>query len=397
MRGYVVQKGGRFYAVIYEGVDPLTGRERRRWHPAGESRQEAELLAARLAAAASAIVRQPGPTLATYLLRQWLPAKEMSLRPSTWDGYRRLIELHVVPRLGSVSLRRLRAEQLEALYAELLLTGRRNGQADWIRRPCSKSTSFCAKRWPMLATVAWSSATSPRTPKLPNDTGRTRHYGPGTQSNCRLSWRSPGASVCSLRIGWRRLPACDAPSFSACAGAISTWTRDGSRSAGRSSRWATYSMTPRARPAPLVVRSTWTPSPSKSCAPGEHVERTSPILLSEMTTMSSPHRAASRSTQTTSPSPSTGSWRRPAYPDYACTICRHTHASLLLKERVPIKVVSERLGHATPGFTMATYQHVLPGMQADAARVFAGLITVGLITVKPRYACSIVAPVPLFH
>jgi integrase len=33
---------------------------------------------------------------------------------------------------------------------------------------------------------------------------------------------------------------------------------------------------------------------------------------------------------------------------------RHTHASLMLKESVPIKVVSERLGHATPGFTMAT-------------------------------------------
>ena len=35
MKGYVAQKGARFYAVIYEGVDPLTGRERRRWHPAG--------------------------------------------------------------------------------------------------------------------------------------------------------------------------------------------------------------------------------------------------------------------------------------------------------------------------------------------------------------------------
>ena len=46
----------------------------------------------------------------------------------------------------------------------------------------------------------------------------------------------------------------------------------------------------------------------------------------------------------------------------------------MLKESVPIKVVSERLGHATPRFTMATYQHVLPGMQADAARLFAGLI-----------------------
>ena len=54
---------------------------------------------------------------------------------------------------------------------------------------------------------------------------------------------------------------------------------------------------------------------------------------------------------------------------------RHTHASLMLKEHAPIKVVSERLGHATPGFTMATYQHVLPGMQADAARVFAGLLS----------------------
>lgn len=53
---------------------------------------------------------------------------------------------------------------------------------------------------------------------------------------------------------------------------------------------------------------------------------------------------------------------------------RHTHASLLLKERVPIKIVSERLGHATPAFSMATYQHVLPGMQADAARTFAAII-----------------------
>jgi integrase len=44
---------------------------------------------------------------------------------------------------------------------------------------------------------------------------------------------------------------------------------------------------------------------------------------------------------------------------------------LLLKARIPIKVVSERLGHATPGFTMAIYQHVLPGMQAKAAMTFA--------------------------
>ena len=41
---------------------------------------------------------------------------------------------------------------------------------------------------------------------------------------------------------------------------------------------------------------------------------------------------------------------------------------------VPIKVVSERLGHSSPGFTMATYQHVIPGMQAEAAQTFADIL-----------------------
>ena len=49
---------------------------------------------------------------------------------------------------------------------------------------------------------------------------------------------------------------------------------------------------------------------------------------------------------------------------------RHTHATILLKANVPVKVVSERLGHSSPAFTMTVYQHVLPGMQAEAAAKF---------------------------
>ncbi len=45
---------------------------------------------------------------------------------------------------------------------------------------------------------------------------------------------------------------------------------------------------------------------------------------------------------------------------------RHTHASLLVAAGTPIKVVSERLGHAHPAFTMHTYQHLIPGMKATA-------------------------------
>ena len=46
---------------------------------------------------------------------------------------------------------------------------------------------------------------------------------------------------------------------------------------------------------------------------------------------------------------------------------RHTHGSLLIKEGIPVKAVSERLGHAHIAHTMQTYQHLLPGMQDDAA------------------------------
>jgi len=34
---------------------------------------------------------------------------------------------------------------------------------------------------------------------------------------------------------------------------------------------------------------------------------------------------------------------------------------------VHVKVASERLGHSTTGITMDLYQHVMPGMQEDAA------------------------------
>jgi integrase len=53
---------------------------------------------------------------------------------------------------------------------------------------------------------------------------------------------------------------------------------------------------------------------------------------------------------------------------------RVRHGTLLIKAGIPVKVVSERLGHGNPTFTIDTYQHILPGMQAEAARMFESLI-----------------------
>jgi hypothetical protein len=39
-----------------------------------------------------------------------------------------------------------------------------------------------------------------------------------------------------------------------------------------------------------------------------------------------------------------------------------------------MKLVSDRLGHATASFTLDTYGHVMPGQQADAAAAVAALV-----------------------
>ena len=46
---------------------------------------------------------------------------------------------------------------------------------------------------------------------------------------------------------------------------------------------------------------------------------------------------------------------------------RHAMATTWLAQGIPVKVVSERLGHASIAITLQLYGHVLPNMQAEAA------------------------------
>ena len=49
---------------------------------------------------------------------------------------------------------------------------------------------------------------------------------------------------------------------------------------------------------------------------------------------------------------------------------RHTHASLMLKEGVNLKITSERLGNSSLAITANLYSHVLPAVQKEAAQRF---------------------------
>ncbi|PEW79170.1 site-specific integrase, partial [Bacillus thuringiensis] len=49
---------------------------------------------------------------------------------------------------------------------------------------------------------------------------------------------------------------------------------------------------------------------------------------------------------------------------------RHTHATILLKQGVNPKTISERLGHTDISLTLSIYSHVLPNIQEEGVKNF---------------------------
>jgi hypothetical protein len=167
VNGYVAKRRGRFDAVIYEGLDPITGRERRRWHPAGTDRVAAQHLATRLAAEEQGradAVRTL--TFGACLTRQWLPAKKLKLAATTYRGYERNVQRHILPALGRIGLRRLRHHHIEALSTNSSHPARSGPPSH--PRPSMGSTSSSAAASPTPSVEACSPATSPCSPAPPD-------------------------------------------------------------------------------------------------------------------------------------------------------------------------------------------------------------------------------------
>ena len=61
---------------------------------------------------------------------------------------------------------------------------------------------------------------------------------------------------------------------------------------------------------------------------------------------------------------------------------RHTAASIMLKNNIPVFTVSRVLGHAKPSITLDIYAHMIPGMQDQVAKIMDEVITPIPVSVK---------------
>jgi integrase len=57
---------------------------------------------------------------------------------------------------------------------------------------------------------------------------------------------------------------------------------------------------------------------------------------------------------------------------------RHSFASLMLLQGANPKVISEALGHASVGFTLQVYSHIIEGMQANAMTLLDKILPSGI-------------------
>jgi integrase len=115
-RGFVRQRGGSYEAVVYAGIDPLTGKKVYLSESYTDP-QDAEKARVRLVAKVDAQRSTATRETLAYALDAWLEVHEGEV--TTIDGYRGYIERTIKPALGEEPISKLSARALEQFYAQL--------------------------------------------------------------------------------------------------------------------------------------------------------------------------------------------------------------------------------------------------------------------------------------
>jgi integrase len=366
---------GTWGFVVDVGRDPSTGKRRqvRRRGLATKRAAQAELDALRQSGRDSTYVRKTRESVREYLI-VWLQTIEPTLKPSTHYSYGMKIRTHVLPRIGGLQLQAVDGGTLNTLYADMATAGAAPRSVRYVhailhrafrdaarighltRNPCDQATPPKASATPRKPIVTWS-AEQVRT--------FLRHAAEEDNRNLAL-W----TLLCTT--GMRRGEALglrwiDVDVDEKVASITQTIVQTGrARWEFGSPKSAAGSRTIDLDPTTVAALTEHRKSQLETrMLVGPRWSDHGLVFARETGEPIDPARASRDFTRAV---------KRAGVPMIRLHDTRHTWATLALKAGVPVKVVQERLGHSSPAITQALYQHVVPGMQRDAAGLVASMI-----------------------
>ena len=370
MKGTVIKRGASWSVVIDLGRDE-TGRRVRKWHSGYRTKKDAERARIELLSRLDQGTYVPPSkmSIGAFLVQEWLPAKRATIKETTFASYEMHVTKHIVPRIGGVPLLSVSAGHLNAFYADLLADGRRNGAGGL--SPATVERIHATIHKALADAVRWG-----RLARNPAD-----RADPPKESTAEMSVWTPeqlGTFLDSVRTD--RL-------FAAWLMAAMTGMRRGELLGLKWSDLDLEAGTVSVRQIRTVAKYrvvTFTPKTEKgrrTIALDPHTVaalRSYRVAQKEERVLLGPDYANSDDLVFTKPNGSAihperfSAWftqrcRKSGLPRVRLHDVRHSYVTALLAEGVPLKVVSQRVGHASPMVTMTIYQHVLPGDDRAAA------------------------------
>ncbi len=290
-------------------------------------------------------------TVGDYLDR-WLGTAKGAVRERTLERHEQVVRLHLKPTLGATRLDRLNALQMQALYAEKLEAGLSPRTVGIVHATAHKALKQ-AVRWTLIPRNVAEAATPPRQSK--------REITPLTREQVRAllgavkgdGLRALYVLACTTGMRKSEITGLKWSDIDLEAGTLKV-----NRSAynGRVSAPKTAAGRRTIRLCEMAVTAL---REHRLAATRKRISEW--VFCSSAGTPLNAHNLHNRSWK-----PLLGRVGLPNSVRFHDL--RHTCATLLLSRGVPVKVVSEMLGHASVGITLDTYSHVLPDMQESAAR-----------------------------
>jgi integrase len=366
----------RWYVVVDVGMD-AAGRRQQKWHGGFGTRKEAEIARAKLVddLHTGSYVMPDRLTFGEWVRDSWLPMTEGRVKPTTFHSYRRNLEVHVLPAIGTRPLQQLTALMLNALYGRLLVEGRGHGPLSAKTVRYIHTIIHKALEDAVDAGLVARNAAARAKPPRPSSRS-TRQVGSWDANELALFLASVRGS--RLEAVWR-LAAMTGMRRGEILGL--RWSdvdvaaaRISVRNAVVSVAYAVVESTPKSHNARVIdldaatvdlLRGHRRRQQEERKEWGEAYEDHNLVVARENGTPIHPHSFSQTFERIV---------KRAGIRSIRLHDLRHTHATLALKAGVPVKVVSERLGHESPAFTLKQYAHVIPGMQAAAAAVVADLL-----------------------